>query len=72
MKVKVFTEAAICFEVDLPEEVVNDCDFELFQAAWNQLDKLIEQTRLPFEVDASCYEIYEVRKADTDKVIYHE
>jgi hypothetical protein len=56
----------------LPEEVVNECDSELFQAAWNELDKLIEQTRLPFEVDASCYEIYEVRKADTDKVIYHE
>lgn len=72
MKVKVYTEAAICFKVDLPEEVVNDCDTELFQAAWNELDKLIEQSNLPFEMDASGYEIYEVRKADTDEEIYHE
>lgn len=72
MKVKVLTEVAVCFEVDLPKEVVDDCDAELFQSAWNELDKLIEQSNLPFEMDASGYEIYEVRDADTDEVIYHE
>ena len=72
MKVKVLTEVAVCFEVDLPKEVVDECDAELFQGAWNELDKLIEQSNLPFEMDASGYEIYEIRDADTDEVIYHE
>ena len=72
MKVKVFTEVAVCFEVDVPEEAVNDCDHELFQTAWNELDKLVEQSNLPFEVDTSGYEIYEVRDAGTDEIIYHE
>jgi hypothetical protein len=71
MKVKVLTEVAVCFEVDLPKEVVDECDTELFQAAWNELDKLIEQSNLPFEMDTSGYEIYEVRYAATDEEIYH-
>lgn len=71
MKVKVLTEVAVCFEVDLPKEVIDDCDTELFQSAWNELDKLIEQSNLPFEMDTSGYEIYEVRNADTDEEIYH-
>lgn len=72
MKIKVLTEVAVCFEVDVPEEVVDEYDYELFQTAWNELDKLVEQSNLPFEVDTSGYEIYEVRNADTDEIIYHE
>lgn len=72
MKVKVLTEVAVCFEVDVPEEVVDECDYELFQTAWNEFDRLVEQSILPFEMDASGYEIYEIRDADTDEIIYHE
>lgn len=69
MKVHVITDVTVCFEAEIPEELV--ATKGLPQLAWKEWDKLTKNLSLPFEMNNEGSEIFSIVNAKTDETIYH-
>lgn len=70
MKVHVITDVTVCFEAEIPEELI--ATEGLPRLAWKEWDKLTENLSLPFEMNNEGSEIYSIVNADTGKILYRE
>ena len=68
MKVHVITDVTVCFEADIPDELI--AMEGLPQLAWKEWDKLTENLSLPFEMSNEGSEIYSIVNAETHETIY--